>query len=295
MTGFIEQANATARPPPSGAPTSRRGSSKLPGFLRELRPLMADLGGLRRPGRAGGARPQHAPGRDISRGDRGAGPVLEGVDARPSTASARPRKVGRPVLHARRGPLVKDLRGLRRATRGRSPTTWTGSPRAWTRRAASSGSMDFLYFSMLAVNGYDGHRALPARRPARQPCTSLRGQRARASCSANFTASAGASARPGEGGQGGRRASATPTTAPPSAEGRQRPAAGRHRRQPPGQGPDARGQAEHRAHRSAAPSRARRRCRATTSRCSTTCWGATGDAAGPASSRSPPARSWSGR
>ena len=35
-----------ARPPPSGAPTSSAGIQQLPGFLRELRPLMADLGGF---------------------------------------------------------------------------------------------------------------------------------------------------------------------------------------------------------------------------------------------------------
>ncbi len=98
---------APGRPPPSGAPTSRRGIQRLPGFLRELRPLMADLGGF-----AGQAAPV---ARDLNRvgrrrepDDPGAGPVLDRVHGPPST-------------QPRRGPRDRAARAAARAAAGPGP------------------------------------------------------------------------------------------------------------------------------------------------------------------------------
>ena len=153
---FIVQANAT------GEATAER-RADIEASIEQLARASCASCGRRWPTSAASptqaapvvARPQRA-GRRRQPHDPGARPVL---DARRSGSLDEPRRgargrAARRCCDAR--PLVEGPARLRRRTRARSRRTWTSSRRASTRPAASSALMDFLFFSMLAVNGYDG-------------------------------------------------------------------------------------------------------------------------------------------
>ena len=268
---WIEQANATGEATAERRADIEASIQKLPGFLRELRPTMADLGAFADQA-APVARDLNIAGRDISRGHRGAGPVLEGLHPGGRRASARRRRSGRPIFIKARPVLEGPARpGGQPATRSR--TTWTGSPRASTRRAASNGSWtsSTTGCSPSTATTASGTTSGPpsSRTPARASWRA-----ARPTAAANFLgASTVQRGREGLQGRLGAPARGRPRR---QAQGRQRSAPGRHRRQSARKGSDARGQAERRAHQAGRTRGSHRLSRATTSRCSTTSSGAIG-------------------
>jgi len=151
VTDFIENANATAQATAARRDDIERGIERLPGFLRELRPLMADLNGF-----AGQATPVmrdlNLAGADISRLLEDLGPFSEG--ARVSLESlGEATESGRPAL-IRTRPLIRDLAGFADEARPVS----TNLDRLTASLDATGGIerlMEFIYFSTLSVNGFD--------------------------------------------------------------------------------------------------------------------------------------------
>ena len=102
------QANETGE---ASAERARRPAPRsiqlLPGFLRELRPLMVGPRGLRRPGHAAAHRPERRRAGPRPP-DRGAGHARRRLARVASPASATRSSVGRPALIEAR-PLIQDL------------------------------------------------------------------------------------------------------------------------------------------------------------------------------------------
>src|SRR4051794_12632767 len=155
VSDFIVQANATAQ-----ATAERRGDipasiRRPPGFLRQLRPLMADLGSFSDQATPvvrdlGTAAP------DISRLIRQLGPFSSA--ARPAIRSLGQATVrGRPAL-IRARPLVQDLRTFARETKPVSANLDDLS-KSLDKTGGVERIMDYLFFQMTAINGFDsiGH------------------------------------------------------------------------------------------------------------------------------------------
>ena len=151
VTDFVEAANETAQATAARRGDIERGIQRLPAFLRELRPLMADLDGF-----AGQATPVmrdlNVAGEDISRLIEELGPFSEG--ARVSLESlGEATETGRPAL-IRTRPLIRDLAGF-----GRQAQPVSADLDRLTASLDRSGGierlMDFLYFGTLSVNGFD--------------------------------------------------------------------------------------------------------------------------------------------
>lgn len=155
VSGFIAEANATGQATAARRDDIERGIERLPRFLGELRPLMADLGGFTDEATPV-ARDLNASGDDVSRLFEQLGPFAEG--AQPSLESlGRATVTGRPALISSR-PLIRDLADF--ARNGRPVSTDLDQLTAsLDRTGAIERLMDFLYFSTLAVNGFDsaGH------------------------------------------------------------------------------------------------------------------------------------------
>ena len=155
VSDFIVQANRTGQATAERRADIERGIQRLPGFLRELRPLMADLDGF-----AGQATPVvrdlNSAGEDISRLIRQLGPFSEG--ARVSLLSlGEATETGRPAL-IRTRPLIRDL-----ASFGREGRPLAANLDRLTKSFDETGgierALDYLFFQMTAVNGFDdiGH------------------------------------------------------------------------------------------------------------------------------------------
>lgn len=151
VTGFIENANATAQATAARRDDIERGIERLPDFLRELRPLMADLDSF-----AAQATPVmrdlNLAGEDISRLIKDLGPFSEG--ARVSLESlGEATETGRPAL-IRTRPLIRDLAGFADQARPVS----TNLDRLTASLDDTGGIerlMEFIYFSTLSINGFD--------------------------------------------------------------------------------------------------------------------------------------------
>jgi len=151
VTDFIENANETGQATAARRGDIERGIERLPAFLRELRPLMADLDGF-----AGQATPVmrdlNLAGEDISRLIRQLGPFSEG--ARVSLESlGEATETGRPAL-IRTRPLIRDLADFGRRARPVS-TDLDRLTASLDRSGGIERLMDFFYFSTLSVNGFD--------------------------------------------------------------------------------------------------------------------------------------------
>jgi phospholipid/cholesterol/gamma-HCH transport system substrate-binding protein len=155
VSGFIVQANATAQATAERRADIERGISRLPRFLRELRPLMADLGSF-----AGQAAPVfsdlRAAGRDVSRLIVAQEPFAQA--ARPAFRSlGGALERGRPAL-IRARPVVRDLRRF-----GRDAAPTSSNLDRLTRSLDGTGGlerlMDLTFYSTAAINGFDdvGH------------------------------------------------------------------------------------------------------------------------------------------
>ena len=155
VSDFIVQSNRTAE-----ATAERRGDIRAsirrpPGFLRQLRPLMVDLGELANQGTPvvrdlGDAAP------DISRLIRDLGPFSRAAE--PAVRSlGRATVTGRPAL-VRSRPLVQDLgrfaSDFRPASKNLDDLT-----ASLDRSGGIERIMDYLFFQTTAVNGFDsvGH------------------------------------------------------------------------------------------------------------------------------------------
>ncbi len=151
VTDFIENANTTGQATAARRVDIERGIERLPAFLRELRPLMADLDGF-----AGQATPVmrdlNAAGEDISRLIAQLGPFSEG--ARVSLESlGEATETGRPAL-IRTRPLIRDLAFFGERARPVS-TDLDKLTASLDRTGGIERLMDFFYFSTLSVNGFD--------------------------------------------------------------------------------------------------------------------------------------------
>ena len=155
VTGFVVQANRTGQATAERRDDIEAGIERLPAFLRELRPLMVDLGGF-----AGDATPVmrnlNAAGEDVSRLFQALGPFSDG--ARTSLLTLGDASLtGRPAL-LRTRPLIQDLADFandaRPASRDLDNLTASIDETGGIERV-----MDLLYFSALSVNGFDevGH------------------------------------------------------------------------------------------------------------------------------------------
>ena len=151
VSGFIVEANNTARATAARRDDIERGIQRLPRFLDELRPLMADLDGF-----ASQAYPVF---RDLN----AAAPQLSRVFERlgPFSAAAQPSllslgdalETGRPAL-IRARPLIRDLGKLGRDTK---PVA-VNLDKLTASLDATGGIerlMDLFFYSTLAINGFD--------------------------------------------------------------------------------------------------------------------------------------------
>ena len=155
LSSFIVQANRTGQATAERRADIERGLARLPRFLRELRPLMADLGAF-----AGQAGPVFSDlreaGPDVSRLIVAQEPFAEAaLPAFRGMGDALER--GRPALVNSR-PVVRDLRRL-----GTDAAPTAENLARLTRSLDRTGGlerlMDLLYYSTTAINGFDdvGH------------------------------------------------------------------------------------------------------------------------------------------
>jgi ABC-type transporter Mla subunit MlaD len=155
VSDWVVQANRTGQ-----ATAARRGElratlDRLPPFLRQLRPLMADLEGFTDQATPvvrdlGTAAP------DVSRLVRQLGPFADA--SRPAIRSlGRATVRGRPAL-VRARPLVRDLRSFARDARPVS-TNLDQLTRSLDKTGGLERILDYIFFQMTAVNGFDsiGH------------------------------------------------------------------------------------------------------------------------------------------
>lgn len=152
VSGFIEQANATAQATAERRADIEAGIARLPRFLGELRPLMADL--ERFAGQATPvARDLRAAAPDVSRLIRQLGPFSRA--ATPSLVSlGEATETGRPAL-LRTRPLIRDLGAFAREARpvAANLDRLTAS---LDRTGGIERIADYLFFQTLATNGFDG-------------------------------------------------------------------------------------------------------------------------------------------
>jgi hypothetical protein len=214
ISDFVVQANTVAE-----ASAERRADiegtfERLPGFLQELRPLMADLEGLADE-MTPVARDLNTAAPDVSRLIRQLGPFSEA--ARPALRSlGRATERGRPAL-LRTRPLIQDLG---RFAEDAAPLT--NNLDRLTKSLDETGGierlMDYLFFQMIAINGFDGLGHYLRAGLIANLCSEY-AVRPATGCSANFTATqsigAGASraneAEPRLASPGGKGGSVPPT------------------------------------------------------------------------------------
>ena len=155
VADWIVQANRTAQATAERRDDIRGSLARLPRFLRELRPLMADLEGF-----ADQATPVvrdlgvAAP--DLGRLTRALGPFSSAsVPAIRSLGRALVR--GRPAL-LRARPLIRDLGRFGRDARPVS-TNLAALTRSLNRTGGLERILDYLFFQTTAINGFDsiGH------------------------------------------------------------------------------------------------------------------------------------------
>lgn len=151
VSGFIEEANNTAKATAARRDDIERGIQRLPRFLDELRPLMADLDGFAS---------QAAP---VFRDLNAAAPQLSRVLQRlgPFSQSAQPSLLslgdalerGRPAL-IRSRPLIRDLGRLGRDSRPVA-VNLDRLTASLDRTGGIERLMDLVFYSTLAINGFD--------------------------------------------------------------------------------------------------------------------------------------------
>ncbi len=151
VSSFIVEANNTAKATAARRDDIERGIQRLPGFLDELRPLMADLDGF-----ASQAAPVfsdlNAAAPQLSRVFQRLGPLSQA--AQPSLLSLGDAlEAGRPAL-IRARPLIRDLGKLGRDARPVA-TNLDRLTASLDRTGGIERLMDLIFFSTLSINGFD--------------------------------------------------------------------------------------------------------------------------------------------
>lgn len=151
LTGFIDSAGDTATATAERRGDIARSIERLPRFLRELDPLMADLQGLARQATPVAANLNRS-GRDVSRVLQSLGPFSQA--AKPSFQTLGDAlRTGRPaVLRAR--PLVQDLGRLAKQARPLS-SDLDKLTASVDKTGGIERLMDYIYYSALIINGFD--------------------------------------------------------------------------------------------------------------------------------------------
>ena len=169
LTGFIESAGDTATATAERRTDIARGLERLPRFLRELDPLMADLQGFAKQATPVATNLNRS-GRDVSRVFQALGPFSRGAQPSLETLGDALR-TGRPAV-LRTRPLVQDLGRFARQARPLS-----GDLDKLTASLDKTDSlerlMETIFFTTLVINGYRRTGLLPAREPAEQPLLDL--------------------------------------------------------------------------------------------------------------------------
>jgi phospholipid/cholesterol/gamma-HCH transport system substrate-binding protein len=182
LTSFIRNANATGQATAERRDEMEASIRRLPGFLRELRPLMADLNGFAVQGTPVAADLRTA-GADVSRLIRAMGPFSRGALPALQTLGDAAR-TGRPAL-LRTRPLIRDLASFAQVARPVS-TNLDRFTASFDRTGGIERFADYLFFQTLAVNGFDGLGHYLRAGLIVNLC-SLYAIRPAAGCSANFT------------------------------------------------------------------------------------------------------------
>jgi ABC-type transporter Mla subunit MlaD len=155
VSDFIVQANRTGEATAERRTDIERGIERLPRFLRELRPLMADLGDFA--GQAAPvARSLNRSGDDVSRLIRALGPFSTASTAS-LTSLGDAAETGRPAL-IRTRPLIRDLASF--AAEGRPlSVNLDRLTKSLDETGGIERALDFVFFSMTSINGFDevGH------------------------------------------------------------------------------------------------------------------------------------------
>jgi len=152
VAGFIRNANVTGQATAERSDDIELGIQRLPGFLRQLRPLMADLGGFTDQGTPV-ARDLRIAGPDLSRLIEQIGPFSSA--ATPSLVSlGQAALTGRPALIETR-PLIQDLGDFARQAKPVS-TDLDKLTASFDQTGGIERLADYLFFQTLAINGFDG-------------------------------------------------------------------------------------------------------------------------------------------
>jgi virulence factor Mce-like protein len=152
VSGFIRNATATGQATAERSDDLEAQIARLPGFLTQLRPLMADLEGFADQG-APLARDLRIAAPDLSRLIEEIGPFSSA--ATPSLVSLGQATVtGRPALIETR-PLIQDLGDFARQAKPLS-TNLDKFTASFDRTGGIERLVDYLFFQTLAINGFDG-------------------------------------------------------------------------------------------------------------------------------------------
>jgi phospholipid/cholesterol/gamma-HCH transport system substrate-binding protein len=152
VAGFIRNATATGQATAARSADIETGIARLPGFLRQLRPLMADLEGFADEGTPV-ARDLRLAGPDLSRLIAQIGPFSSA--ATPSLVSlGQATATGRPALIETR-PLIQDIGDFARQAKPLS-TDLDAFTASFDKTGGIERLADYLFFQALAINGFDG-------------------------------------------------------------------------------------------------------------------------------------------
>jgi virulence factor Mce-like protein len=219
ITSFIRNATVTGQATAERRDDIEEGIARLPGFLRELRPLMADLDGFADQA-APVARDLRIAGPDVSRLIREMGPFASAATPALVTLGDAAR-TGRPAL-IRTRPLIQDLGSFAQEARPVS-SNLDKLTASFDRTGGIERVADYLFFQTLAINGFDGISHYLRAGLIVNLC-SLYAIQPAAGCSSNF--GAGASSASAGGGDLGPRLAKLPALARQDGGGDQPPSTG---------------------------------------------------------------------
>src|SRR3954468_5292096 len=152
LSGFINNANATGEATAERADDIQRSIERLPVWLRELRPTLADLSAL-----SDQFTPVlsdlHTAAPDLARFIGELGPFSNAsIPALASLGDAA--DVGRPALERSR-PLIRDLSAFAKDA-GPVSKNLDDLTTSFDESGGIERAMDYILFQMLAINGFDG-------------------------------------------------------------------------------------------------------------------------------------------
>jgi ABC-type transporter Mla subunit MlaD len=152
VSGFIVEANDTAQAAAERRADISGGIQRLPRFLSELKPLMTDLGGFAEQATPV-ARDLNTAAPDVSRLVRQLGPFSRAAQPSIETLGDAAR-TGRPAV-LRTRPLIQDLGRFASDAKPLS-TDLDKLTASFDKTGGIERLMDYLFFQVLAINGYDG-------------------------------------------------------------------------------------------------------------------------------------------